>query len=106
MKRNKIVLLFLVATIAVQAEIKLPAIFADNMLMQQNTQVNIWGKAAANKTVTIKTSWSKKVLKTTSDASGNWKTSIPTPEADGKAHKIIFSDGKTLVLNNILLGEL
>lgn len=106
MKRNKIVLLFLFATIAVHAEIKLPAIFADNMLMQQNTQVNIWGKAAANKTVTIKTSWSKQVLKTTADVSGNWKTSIPTPKADGKAHKIIFSDGKMLVLNNILLGEL
>jgi sialate O-acetylesterase len=88
------------------AEIKLPAIFSDNMLMQQNTQVNIWGKADANKTVTIKTSWSKKAVKTTADANGDWKTSFETPKTDGKAQTITISDGKSITLNNILLGEL
>lgn len=92
--------------ILAKAEVILPAIFSDNMLLQQNTEVNIWGKADANKTVTIKTSWSKKALKTTTDTSGNWKISLPTPLADGKTHSITFSDGKSLVLNNIVLGEL
>ena len=53
------VFLLFAALIFIHAEIILPAIFSDNMLMQQNTQVNIWGKASTNKTVTILTSWSK-----------------------------------------------
>lgn len=89
-----------------RAEIKLPAIFADNMLIQQNTQVNIWGKAAANKTVTIKTSWNKKVVKTVADANGNWKATFQTLESDGKPQTISVSDGKTVTLRNIILGEL
>lgn len=89
-----------------QAEIKLPAIFSDNMLLQQNAQMNIWGKADANKTVTIKASWSKNAVKVTADAVGNWKTAIATPKADGKKHTLTLSDGKSVTLNNLLLGEL
>lgn len=106
MKRIKITTLSFLFSLFAHAEIKLPAIFSDNMLMQQNTQVNIWGKAEANKTVTIKTSWSKKTVKTTADASGNWKATFETPKTDGKAQTITISDGKSITLNNILLGEL
>lgn len=55
MKRiSKILFIGLFSISALHAEIKLPAIFSDNMLLQQNTQVNLWGKAEANKTVSIK----------------------------------------------------
>ena len=106
MKKFNLLLILLIATILSHAEIKLPAIFSDNMLMQQNSNVNIWGKADANKSITIKTSWSKRVLKTTSDVSGNWKITFLTPKADGKPQSITISDGKSLTLKNILLGEL
>jgi sialate O-acetylesterase len=91
---------------AIHAEVRLPAIFSDNMLLQQNTQVNLWGKATANKTVVIKASWSKKALKTTADGNGNWKATITTPKTDGFAQTLTFNDGKKLLLNNLLLGEL
>ena len=94
------------ALIFIHAEIKLPAIFSDNMLMQQNTHVNIWGKADANKTVTILTSWSKTPVKTVADNRGNWKTSFKTPIADGKKYRLTISDGKVLTLNNVIFGEL
>ena len=106
MKRIHLALLLMLSFVASHAEIKLPAIFSDNMLLQQNAQMNIWGKADANKTVTIKASWSKNVLKTTTDAAGNWKTAIATPKADGKKHSLTLSDGKSVILNNLLLGEL
>jgi len=106
MKRFTIITLALWAFMMAFAEVKLPAIFSGNMLMQQNTRVNIWGKADPNKTLSIKTSWSKKVIKTTTDARGNWMLSIATPAADGKSHSLTISDGKVLVLNNIIFGEL
>jgi sialate O-acetylesterase len=98
--------LLLIALIFAHAEIKLPTIFSDNMLLQQNTLVNIWGKADANKIVIITASWSKEAVKTKTDASGNWKASFLTPKTDGKPQTITFSDGKSLTLKNLLLGEL
>jgi len=107
MKRiSKILFIFLVSISVVHAEVKLPAIFSDNMLLQQNTQVNIWGKAESNKTVSIKASWNKTPIKTTADSNGNWKASISTPKADGKKYTLTLSDGKSLTLNNLILGEL
>ncbi len=99
-------IVFLFTFSIINAEIKLPAIFSDNMLLQQNSQVNIWGKADANKTVTVRTSWNKKTIKTTSDKNGDWKVSIPTPKTDGKTQTVTFSDGKKKTIKNILLGEL
>jgi len=107
MKRiSKILFIFLFLISALHAEIKLPAIFSDNMLLQQNAQVNLWGKADANKSITIKASWSKTAIKTTADATGNWKATIVTPKADGKTFTLTLSDGKSLTLKNLLLGEL
>lgn len=100
------VFLLFAALIFIHAEIRLPAIFSDNMLMQQNTQVNIWGKASTNKTVTILTSWSKIPVKTVADNRGNWKTSFKTPIADGKKYTLTITDGKALTLSNLIFGEL
>ena len=103
---STILSVFLFSVAVAHAEIKLPAIFSDNMLLQQNAQMNIWGKTDTNKTVTIKASWSKNAVKTTADAAGYWKTAIATPKADGKKHTLTLSDGKSVTLNNLLLGEL
>ena len=103
---SKTLVVFLFFIAVTHAEIKLPAFFSDNMLMQQNSQVNIWGKADANKTVIITASWLQKQMKAIADGTGNWKASILTPIADGKPQKITLSDGKELTLKNILLGEL
>lgn len=86
------------------AEIKLPAIFCDNMVLQQQTQVAIWGKAAKNSAVKVTSSWNNKSYNTTSSNNGNWKLKISTPKAGGP-YEITISDGKILKLRNILVGE-
>ena len=40
--------LLLAMTLAAQAEVKLPKIFGDNMVLQQQTECNLWGTADAN----------------------------------------------------------
>jgi len=106
MTRIKLTIILLLTLIFVHAEIRLPAIFSDNMLLQQNAQVNLWGKADANKTVTIQASWAKNPVKTVADKDGNWRANIATPKADGKTYFLSISDGKTLLLKNLILGEL
>ncbi len=97
-------LLFASAATISKAEIKLPSIFGDNMVLQQQTQAAIWGKASANKAVRVTTSWNKKSYSAKADTDGNWKVKVSTPSAGGP-FSITISDGKTLKLNNVLIGE-
>jgi sialate O-acetylesterase len=107
MKRNfyiiSVLLAFLFST-AVHAEIKLPAIFGNHMVLQQQTDAAIWGKSTENKTVKVTTSWNNKSYSAKPDAEGNWKVYVKTPEAGGP-YSITISDGKRLTLENILIGE-
>lgn len=43
----------LAACLSMHAEVKLPAIFSDGMVMQQQTNANLWGTATPNKKVTV-----------------------------------------------------
>lgn len=109
MKRNFTILallsfFFVTISTSLFAEVKLPAIFGDNMVLQQQTDAAIWGEASSNKTVKVTTSWNKKSYSTKADAAGNWKVKVRTPAAGGP-FSITISDGKTLQLKNVLIGE-
>jgi sialate O-acetylesterase len=96
-------ILFLLST-EIYAEIELPAIFGNHMVLQQQTDAALWGKSLKNKTVKVTTSWNKKSYSTQSDSDGNWKLNVTTHEAGGP-YSISISDGKTLTLENVLIGE-
>ena len=86
------------------AEIKLPAILGNDMVLQRNIEVNLWGTATPDKNVTVRTSWNGKKYKTKSDADGKWALKVATGEAGGP-YEIEFSDGDKMSLTGILLGE-
>ncbi|MDD4489149.1 MAG: sialate O-acetylesterase [Paludibacter sp.] len=104
MKKLSFLLLFSFMLTALNADIKLPAFFSSDMVLQQQTTAKIWGKAEPNKKVTLYTSWNLKRYKTTADKDGNWKLSFATTKAGGP-YTMVLSDGKPVTLNNILLGE-
>ena len=89
---------------ALKAEVKLPAIFGDHMVLQQKTEAPIWGMADPGKTVTLKTSWDKKSYSVKSDREGHWLAKVKTPKAGGP-YSITISDGKALSLKDVLIGE-
>ncbi len=102
--KNSILLVFLACITTLSAEIKLPAIFSDGMVMQQKITANIWGKASAKAQVILTSSWDKKKQTTTADDQGNWKIAFKTPTAGGP-FTLTISDGKPFVLKDILMGE-
>ena len=65
------------------AQIVLPACFTDNMVLQQQTKVNLWGTQTPGKSFTITTSRNNKTYKVISDADGNWKIKVSTPTYGG-----------------------
>jgi sialate O-acetylesterase len=85
-------------------DIKLPAIFSDNMVLQQKTETAIWGLASGNSTVRISTSWNNKSYSTRAGSDGKWKIKIATPSAGGP-YEISISDGKAMKLRNVMIGE-
>ncbi len=86
------------------AEVKLSTIFSDNMVLQQQSDVAIWGSANKNAKVSVTTSWNKKTYLTTASSDGSWKLKVSTPKAGGP-YQITISDGKVFTLNNVLIGE-
>ena len=104
MKRVIICLVAALMTFGAEAKITLPRLVGDNMVLQRNTEVNLWGEATPSKKVTITTSWNDQTYRTTADKDGKWAVKVATTEAGGP-YTITISDGEKVVLDNILLGE-
>lgn len=106
MKKISSFLLLFVIALALHAELKLPAIFSNNMLLQQNTEVKLWGWADKGQTISISPSWSQQKHTTKADNSGKWNLTIPTPSGSYQTYTISISDDKNnIIFNNVLVGE-
>ncbi len=105
MKKQIIAACLLMMQTASWGKVVLPEILSDNMVLQQQTEVKLWGKAKANAQVSIRPSWDNRTYTATSDKDGKWIAKVQTPQASYNAYSITFSDGETTQLNNILIGE-
>ncbi|WP_461451528.1 sialate O-acetylesterase [Mucilaginibacter sp.] len=88
----------------VDAQAKMAGLFTDNMVLQQQSAVPFWGWDKAGSHISITTSWDKKTYKTDADATGKFMVKVTTP-AYGGPYQVTISDGKPLILNNVLIGE-
>lgn len=93
-----------VCSLSSQAKVTLPSIFSDNMVLQQNTLVNLWGKATAGEKIVIKASWNSTSILVTAGTTGKWKTKIKTPRPS-KNQTLSIQGENTLIIHNILIGE-
>ncbi|MDR2039328.1 MAG: sialate O-acetylesterase [Bacteroidales bacterium] len=89
----------------INASIKLPSFFSDNMVLQQQSEVAIWGWSNPNTSVKVVTSWDKKNVTTKSDKNGYWKLKLKTPVASKTPYEITVTSGTTITLKNVLIGE-
>ena len=87
------------------AQIELSNLFTDNMVLQQESNVNFWGKAKKNQELIIYTSWSAKIIRTIVKYDGSWEVKIKTPSAGGPYNIQVTCDGETKTINNVLIGE-
>jgi len=86
--------------------LKLPSIISDNMVLQQNSNVPVWGWAMPNEKINVKASWLQKSFITQADSSGKWSVFLPTKKAGNSKHIItIETINHKITLKNILFGE-
>lgn len=80
-------------------------LFSDDMILQRESQVPIWGLASPNEKVTILSSWNNRTASTKADNQGNWIVKIETPLAGGPYEINISSGDSVLNYSNVLIGE-
>lgn len=86
-----------------KAALQLPSFFSDNMLLQQQELVNIWGTDKPNQMIKIETSWGASASTTAND-SGKWQVKLQTSSA--QTHQSINIQGSSdQRINNVALGE-
>lgn len=89
--------------LALRAEVKLPAIFADHMVLQRQMPVTVWGWASPGEKVSVEFAASK--AETTADASGSWKVELSPLEATAEGRLLLVMGSNTVTVNDVLVGE-
>lgn len=108
MIRKLIVVLIGMAALADAAgqELKTANIFSSDMVLQQNSEVKIWGTGKPGKKISLSATWDKKKISSEIGADGRWKVCIKTPEASYAPQSLTISSGKEkITLENIKSGE-
>lgn len=96
---------------SLKGEIVFPAFISEGMVLQQQSQVSLWGKiidgeeAVAGKRIKVVTSWDGKEYETVSDHFGRWRVAVETPHAGGPFSISFSGDEDSVTLHDILIGE-
>jgi len=87
------------------AAVRMPAVFSQNMVLQADMPVPVWGWATAGEKVTVKFAGQDKSA--TSGADGKWMLKLDAMKASADAGKMTVTgaDGKAVTISNILVGE-
>lgn len=85
--------------------IRLPAIFADHMVLQRQTENPVWGWATPNDEISV--TFAGETVSTFADANGRWQVTLPAFEknAIGQPLAVQSSDGSTHQISDVLIGE-
>jgi Domain of unknown function (DUF303). len=94
--------LALIALVSAQANITLPALISDRMVIQQSAPARLWGRADPGETVTVTLRGQKS--STTADAAGKWKLFLKPLDAGGP-YELTVAGQNTLVVKDVLIGE-
>lgn len=86
----------------IRAEVRLPHIFSDNMVIQRNENVKIWGWADKGEKITV--SFNGQIQKVTANKDGVWNV-ILKPMKAGGPYRLEVTGKNKVTFDNILIGE-
>lgn len=102
MKPFLIFAFFLGFSVAAQAQIRLPKLITDNMVLQRDQPIKIWGWAAPKEKIGL--IFNKKSFKTTADNDGKWEIQLP-PQSAGTGYEMILKGQNEISIKNIAFGD-
>lgn len=91
--------------IPLTADIKLPAVLGNHMVLQQDHPIKIWGWAEPGEGISV--TFAGQIAQAAADNEGNWEVPLKAVKEGGGPHKMIITgtQSQQVVLDDILLGE-
>jgi sialate O-acetylesterase len=86
-----------------KADVHLPAIFGDHMVLEQDIKIPVWGMADAGEAVTV--TLEDKTAKTTADASGKWRVDLDPVTGTSTPLTLTVTGKNSLTFNDVLVGD-
>ncbi len=86
-----------------RADVKLPEVISNNMVLQKDIPLPIWGWADAGEEVSVTLGESS--AKATADGAGKWKVTLPAIKTAGGPHEMTVKGKNEIKVTNILVGE-
>jgi len=90
-------------SVQIKTGLRLPSLFGDHMILQQQTNNAIWGFADPGEKVTVTASWGAEAS-AVADKAGDWKVFLKTP-AFGTGHSLTVSGKNTIKISDVAIGE-
>ena len=100
------VFLFIFVYEFLHAQLRMPSILSDHMVVQHNSEFPVWGWSEINDQIRVKASWDNIELKgVCSHEDGRWIVHLKTPQSGGPYTIEVKSPYKTIVLSDVMVGE-
>src|SRR5438270_652010 len=104
MKKCTLGLSILFFFLSASAQLRLPAVITDNMVLQRQSSVALWGWGNASERIFVTTSWDNKTDTVVVNRDAKWKTMVQTPAAGGP-YTVTFKGSNSITLKNVMIGE-
>lgn len=102
MKKIILSVAFCLLNILLHAQVKLPRIFGDNMVLQREKPIAVWGWAKAKEKISIK--FHDQIKTSVADKNGKWSVKLD-PEKAGGPYTLTVTGKNSVTINNVLVGE-
>jgi len=102
MLRQTISIALLFTAACARADVKLPALFSDHMLLQRDRPVRVWGQAEAGESVTVR--FPGQTASTVTGEDGRWSLFLDPLKAGGP-HEMTVQGKNTITIKDVLVGD-
>ena len=87
----------------VKADVKMPLIFGNHMVLQQDANIAIWGWADAGEHIEI--TFAGQNVKTTANADGTWQVKLKPVKTKKRGETLTITGKNKLVYSDVLVGD-
>ncbi len=101
--RFSALIIVLAGALSARADVKLPAIFSDHMVLQRDARVPVWGTAASGEKVTV--TFAGQSQTATAGADGKWQIALNNLRVAATPQTLTVKGNNTLTIEDVLVGE-
>lgn len=91
------------STATTHADVRLPSVFSDSMVLQQKKEIRIWGWAEQGESVEVR--FGDKSATTETDPTGRWQVVLPAMDANAEPQALVVKGNNTIEVSDVLVGE-